>query len=296
MAEDNFLQQDLGQGSASNVTPSAPATSPPGDKPVSDYLPTHLKELYQKELLLVCKACSPEPDLLKKGIATEGKFLKEWGHPTDCSTDGCTDEQINTATAWLKGKQCDLEEKKTRLVAKKDRMKCDVEEQEAKIARLEAAIDKLLKSIKALPAEIKVARERVTALLTEANSTPDGISKTLIQNDLRVAEDRLQLLCGTRNPDPAKECTADYEKQLHQAVSENLTRWRSARTKLRELWVGTTPDPECKSKDADNLNALDIKIKSLDKQLEYIKSYWDVLVAKYLIDNKMCTDSAATAA
>lgn len=296
MAEDNFLQQGLGQGSASSVASGAPATSQTGEKPALDYLPHDLQELYQKELLLVCKACSPEPDLLKKGITTEAKFLKEWGFPTDCSTADCKDEQINKATAWLKGKQCDLEEEKTRLVAKKDRKKCDVEEQEAKIARLEAAIDKLLKSIKGLPAEIKAAREQVTALQTELNATSSETSKKLIENDLKVAQDKLGRLCGIRDPDPTKECKPDYEQDLHGAVSENLTSWRSARTKLRELWVGATSDPDCERMAEDNLNALDIKIKSIDKQLEYIKNYWDVLIAKYLTDCAKCPELPKTAA
>ena len=91
--------------------------------------------------------------------------------------------------------------------------------------------------------------------------------------DLNTAKQTLSRLCGTQ--DPEAECQPVLENQLHHSISSILQEWRTARDALRDLLAGAQGSVE----------AREIEIKKAQKKLEYLETYQDVLIAKYIEDD-----------
>jgi hypothetical protein len=233
MDEASAVEQDVVQESQSDQDQDSTGT---GGQGIRDYLTPDLQLLLEKELDILGKERSQELALLKKDLATEGKFVKEWGFPTDCSYEGCGHDIATDAKCWLEKQKHDLEEQIEGLIGRKETIQAEVDKQKGDIAALEESLKSLIDEWKAFPDAVKEAWETVQDLEEKLKQPNLGdIKKGMLQEELDAAKAKLNDLCSNDNLEKPEDCTPAAKHLPHQAISDTLKRWRKERSRLREL-------------------------------------------------------------
>jgi hypothetical protein len=242
---------------------------------IGDFLTEDLKKLFKKDLEIIEKDRSQEVSLLKNGLATESRFLKGWGYPTDCSYEECDHDTVTDARCWLEKQQHDQKELIEQWTKAKGEKQAEVDKHKGDIAALEERLTSLIDQWKAFPGEVKKAWETVEDLkkqLEDPNLGP--IKREMLETELAVAEERLKELCGTADLEKPEDCGPAPGALPHEDISQALEDWRTARTDLRDLVAGAQ----------NSLEAYEVDIKKAQKKLEYMETYKDVLIAKCIQD------------
>jgi len=256
-------------------------------------LPDQLKQILAKEQNLLELDRSQARDLLTKGIKDEKKYLKEWGDPSAWSFEGCSEEAQHEANCWFELAQKQLEKEKEELTNKVAAARTKIDEKLEEIDGVNQNLQTLIDNLKALPMEIESTKKLVKQLNAD-HEAASGEMKALIKAELDAAEARLKLLCCTNDPD-SDDCSAGqvdgepctpYEDRLHTAIEETLGRWRAEREELLKLVAINE----------DSLESLQIDIKMVDKKLEYLERYKNVLLEDYMRGENLCDQTATSPA
>jgi DNA repair exonuclease SbcCD ATPase subunit len=267
---------------------NADSTSNGGDLSADDVI-KDFPEMYQMliktelDYLAACRTATCE--LLKEQVDAEKEILKKQQPPQSVQPavpqaaaqpgapaaapagDGNGQGDSNDmAVLWYARLKRQLQKQEADLKAKAQAADGAVKTQAEQAKSWKADIDELVKETQASPAEKDKAQKAVDQLKKDLQAAKDQGAMARAQKltrDLEQAQAYLDSL--TQDPAAAK-----------QLLQDTITGWRGARTQLAMLKAGKTPP------DGSSWEELQIQLKIVQKLLDYVKQYQDVLVEEYL--------------
>jgi predicted nucleic acid-binding Zn-ribbon protein len=233
-------------------------------------LPEGVKEVLEKELELERKRCNRGVDLLEQEIREQKGFLDQWLIVPDLSDQ----EQRIDVSRWvaeLKGKSEELSERLGEVNEQ-------IAEKRKKLTKLSGELKDLFDRLKGVRADLDKTNQQIAALEQAQQEMDEKTPPVQVQ----LVEQQLEAACAYAAS--LEEMLPDNKEGVfYSAIQEQLGNWQRARAALLKLHVGPNGDCAVKAEggqDFDNKVGLEIWMKELGVQINYLERYQDYLEAQ----------------
>ncbi len=221
--------------------------------PIGAALPPKWKTLYEEEKTLINSNRPAALKLNAERVAEQVKYLKEWMlGPTKEEIEELPQADVQKAREWLKRQQTDYQRKRQELGTDLQIARDKVQEKQDALKVKADSLKELFEIKKGLAKQKEDVEKETKSLEEKAEAAQEEWRKQLIQAELQAVNAK-------------KESIENAKKPLLGAIEAAYVAWSDAHEALRKEAV-------------DGLEAKEIEIKQLDKELEYLKLHENVLI------------------